>query len=84
MHYYHPKDAAAKARCQKVVDDYLAFQATQKAKTVKRNRTQDESDKTAKKQKVLQNPNQPNAHLTKWNGIIMARVSANRCWQDPE
>ncbi|XP_054745539.1 uncharacterized protein LOC129249899 [Anastrepha obliqua] len=48
----HPKDAVDKARCQKVVDEYLAFQATQKAKAVKRNRSQDESDKPTKKPKV--------------------------------
>ncbi|XP_054745891.1 uncharacterized protein LOC129250280 [Anastrepha obliqua] len=48
----HPKNAAEKARCQKVVDEYLAFQATQKAKAVKRNRSQDESDKPTKKHKV--------------------------------
>ncbi|XP_053968746.1 uncharacterized protein LOC128870176 [Anastrepha ludens] len=48
----HPKDAADKARCQKVVDEYLAFQATQKAEAVKRNRSQDESDKPTKKHKV--------------------------------
>ncbi|XP_053968748.1 uncharacterized protein LOC128870179 [Anastrepha ludens] len=43
------KDAAEKARCQKVVDEYPAFQTTQKAETVKRNRSQDEGGKTAKK-----------------------------------
>ncbi|XP_018788029.1 PREDICTED: uncharacterized protein LOC108968438, partial [Bactrocera latifrons] len=55
----HPKDAADKARCQKVVDEYLAFQATQKAEAatqkaeaVKRNRSQDEGCKTAKKHKT--------------------------------
>ncbi|XP_054746202.1 uncharacterized protein LOC129250620 [Anastrepha obliqua] len=48
----HPKDAADKARCQKVVDEYLAFQATQKAEAVKRNRSQDEGCKTAKKLKT--------------------------------
>ncbi|XP_054746049.1 uncharacterized protein LOC129250452 [Anastrepha obliqua] len=48
----HPKDAVDKARCQKVVDEYLAFQATQKAEAVKRNRSQDESDKPTKKPKV--------------------------------
>ncbi|XP_053968495.1 uncharacterized protein LOC128869921 [Anastrepha ludens] len=47
-----PKDAADKARCRKVVDEYLAFQATQKAVTVKRNRSQDESHKPTKKHKV--------------------------------
>ncbi|XP_053949361.1 glucose dehydrogenase [FAD, quinone]-like [Anastrepha ludens] len=48
----HPKDAVDKARCQKVVNEYVAFQTTQKAETVKRNRSQDESDKPTKKQKV--------------------------------
>ncbi|XP_053968713.1 uncharacterized protein LOC128870134 [Anastrepha ludens] len=46
------KNAADKARCQKVVDQYLAFQATQKAEAVKRNRSQDENDKPTKKHKV--------------------------------
>ncbi|XP_054745693.1 uncharacterized protein LOC129250072 [Anastrepha obliqua] len=36
----------------KVVDEYLAFQATLKAEAVNRNRSQDESDKPTKKHKV--------------------------------
>ncbi|XP_053968392.1 uncharacterized protein LOC128869816 [Anastrepha ludens] len=48
----HSKDAVDKARCQKEVDEYLAFQTTQKAEAVKRNRSQDESDKPTKKHKV--------------------------------
>ncbi|XP_053964370.1 uncharacterized protein LOC128867286 [Anastrepha ludens] len=48
----HPKDEADKARCQKVVDEYLAFQTARKTEAKKRNRSQDENKRASKKHKI--------------------------------
>ncbi|XP_054745498.1 uncharacterized protein LOC129249854 [Anastrepha obliqua] len=48
----HPKDETDKARCQKVVDEYLAFQAANRTDAKKRNRSHDETGKATKKHKI--------------------------------
>ncbi|XP_053968839.1 uncharacterized protein LOC128870264 [Anastrepha ludens] len=48
----HPKDETDKARCQKVVDEYLAFQAENRTDAKKRNRSHDETGKVTKKHKI--------------------------------
>ncbi|XP_053949218.1 uncharacterized protein LOC128857489 [Anastrepha ludens] len=48
----HPKDATDKARCQKVVDKNLAFQAANKTDAKKRNRLHDETAKVTMKHKI--------------------------------
>ncbi|XP_053968490.1 uncharacterized protein LOC128869916 [Anastrepha ludens] len=46
------KNEADKARCQKVVDEYLAFQTARKTEAKKRNRSQDENKMARKKHKI--------------------------------
>ncbi|XP_053949372.1 uncharacterized protein LOC128857649 [Anastrepha ludens] len=48
----HPKDETDKARCQMLVDEYLAFQAANKTDGEKRNRSHDETGKATKKHKI--------------------------------
>ncbi|XP_053949288.1 uncharacterized protein LOC128857561 [Anastrepha ludens] len=48
----HPKDETDKARCQKVVDEYLAFQAANRTDVKKRNHSHDETGKVTKKHKI--------------------------------
>ncbi|XP_054746628.1 uncharacterized protein LOC129251290 [Anastrepha obliqua] len=47
-----PKDETDKARCQKVVDEYLVFQAANRTDAKKRNHSNDETGKVTKKHKI--------------------------------